>query len=169
MVRSTYSREFMPKIILVKGSTNSHKTSSVTEFATRFITNLSYLEYPIGSQIAPSIWPSPMPANLPDFRAIGLCTKGGQNYKVGIASAGDNAAIINNNLAFFYNKNLDIIVTCSKAYGQSADAIQHHIYDPSGLFFGSTLHVTTTFIFPKSSPNIIIDTARTANDILQFI
>lgn len=156
----------MPKIILIKGSTDSHKTSSAREFALTHLTGFTY----IGS--SPTT-PIGVPFRIPtrgDFVAIGTCNKGGIGHQVGIASAGDTSSLINNNLAYFSAQpNLDIIVLCSKSSGSSLDRVLYHTYNPAGLFHGCLLHVTSTCKFAAGNRLIALDQTRVVNDIFQLI
>ena len=156
----------MTKIILIKGSTNSHKTGSAREFASSYLTSFTYIGY---SPTTPTGGLLGIPATG-DFVAVGTYTKNGIAYTVGVASAGDTGTLIDTNVAYFGSlPNLDIIVTCSKSSGSSVDRILHHIYDPTGTFYGSLLLVTSTFKFEAGSPNIVIDQTRVVNDIIQLI
>ena len=156
----------MTKIILIKGSTNSHKTGSAREFASTHLTGFTYIGH------SPTI-PVGVPSGIPptgDFVAVGTCIKSGVVHQVGIASAGDTGSLIDRNLTYFSSlPNLDIIVICSKSSGSSVDRVLHHIYNPAGLFHGSLLHVTSTFRFAARSRRIAIDQTRVANDVLQLI
>lgn len=156
----------MTKIILITGVTNSHKTDSAREFALTHLTAFTYIGY---SPVVSVGVPSGIPMTR-DFVAVGTCTKNGIVYQVGIASAGDTASLISRNLTYFSSlPNLDVIVICSKSRGASVDRVWHHIYNPAGLFYGSLLHVTSTFRFAARSHRIAIDTKRVVNDILQLI
>lgn len=156
----------MVKIILIKGITNSHKTGSAREFALTHLTGITY----VGS--SPTT-PVRVPTGIPttgDFVAVGTCTKNGVAYKVGIASAGDTGSLIDRNLTYFSSlPNLDIIVICSKSSGSSVDRVLYHIYNPTGLFHGALLHVTSTFCFAARSHLITVDQTRVVNDIFQLI
>jgi hypothetical protein len=155
----------MPKLILIKGSTNSHKTSSARNFTLRYVTGFSYIGIEPGN---PATTLTAIPTSG-DFVAVGTCTKNGVPFKIGVGSAGDDAARITKNLNYFASLGLGVIVICSKSSGQSSDAVIHHIYNPAGLFYNSVFHVTTTFRFSPNSQNIIVDEGRVADDVFAFI
>ncbi|WP_332348539.1 hypothetical protein, partial [Asaia spathodeae] len=87
----------MAKVILIKGSTNSHKTGSAREFALTHLTGFTYIGH---SPTKPVGVPSGIPPTG-DFVAVGTCIKSGVVHQVGIASAGDTGSLIDLNLTYF--------------------------------------------------------------------
>lgn len=59
-----------------------------------------------------------------DFQIILPIIKGRKQFIVGIASGGDDAAVVNANFNFFYPRQCDVIVCASKTWGVSETETQ---------------------------------------------
>ncbi|WJS97821.1 hypothetical protein [Novosphingobium humi] len=162
----------MTRIILIKGPTDSHKTTTALEFTSKFVTAITYIGSGPGASgaILSALPPMPIGTGRPkDFVAVGSYSTNGETLKIGVASAGDGANQINGHLSYFVTLNLDIILICCKNSGSSVDRVMHHLYDPAGLFYKSTLNVTSKFKFPRGNPLISDDRARAIGDIIRYI
>jgi hypothetical protein len=99
-------RVFMTKIIHVRGSSNSGKSTSIRLFLEKM-----------------GIY---LPTDPKDFKIVFPHNNNGEEIKIGVASGGDNEKIVKENFKFFAGHDCDIIVCASKSRGESYDAVKKY-------------------------------------------
>ena len=139
----------MPILIIVSGSTNSGKTSSIRHFANHLVN-------------APNI-----PAKN-DFLHAGQLIKGQNPYQIGIASSGDTAAAVQHAIGYFLQNNCNLMICATKTNGASVFAIEAFMAANPNM----DVYRITTFPAQQAavnSPAAMSRHALTANTIWQLI
>lgn len=135
----------MPILIIVSGVTNSGKTSSIRNFANR------YVGHSVGGAGG-------------DFTHHGSFSKGLNSYYIGIASAGDSDTLVQQAITFFQNNNCDLMICATKSHGETVDRIDNHVTTHPGL----VVHRIMTLPTPHSN-GITGRHTMTADTIWQLI
>lgn len=111
------------RIIVLAGTSNSGKTSTLNELAALLQRNPSFTQ---------TDGPNPALSGWTDAKYLFSLNQGARIVTIGISTAGDTSDVIDDGFKYFNTHNCDIGFIAAKSKGYSVDRIEH-ICQPLGI------------------------------------